>query len=436
MPVLLLLLVFLLAPGVTTAYAQSFRPERPLRGLFGSGYGAAEQSLVFSGSLGAGWDDNIFVGSGERQGGVQDPRRARSGRYGVGSAGLSYGWARERVQFGASATTTTRYYPGTLDDFLSSHAGSARFSMQVRRGTRLTAGQSIAYQPRNLLDLFAGLDGDDTGLVPVADEDAAVGVQQYRTLGTGARLSHSHQLGRRSSVDVSYGYQHRQISWSDRRYGRHSVSGGYRRDLSQGLSLRIGYGFNDTRHYGADVEPLRTHNIDGGVNYNRALSFSRRTTLSFATGSRAVNNAGRTRFRATGSARLTHQIGRTWSTWVAYNRDVGFIDAFDQPFDYDAATGGIGGMLNRRVQFSGSARASYGRIGFAGGRRFDTWSGTAGLNFLLTRLVSAGASYVFHTYTFGEDVVLPPDMSRSLHRHGVRGTVSLSAPLFTRSRRP
>jgi hypothetical protein len=431
-----LLLVVLLVPGATASYAQA-RPERPIRGLFGSGYGASDQSLVVSGSLGAGWDDNVFAGAGQRQGGVQDPRRARAGHYGVGSAGLSYGWARDRVQFGASASTTTRYYPGTIGDFISSHGGSAQFSMRVRRGTRLTASQSMAYQPRNLLDLFAGLDGDESGLVPIADEDAALGVRRYRTMATSGRLSHSHQLDRRSSLDVSYGYLHRQVSWSDRRYGRHSVSGGYRRDLTPGLSLRIGYGFNDTRHYGeTDVEPLQTHNVDGGVNYNRALSFSRRTTLSFSTGSRAVTNADRTRFRATGSARLTHQIGRTWSTWVAYNRNVGFIDAFDEPFDYDAATGGIGGMLNRRVQFSASARASYGRLGFAGGRRYDTFSGTAGVSIPLTRFMSAGASYVFHTYTFGEDVVLPPDMSRSLHRHGVRGTVNLSAPLFTRARRP
>jgi hypothetical protein len=432
-----LLLAVLLVPGATESYAQAARPQRPIQGLFGSGYGAADQSLVFGGSLGAGWDDNIFAGSGQRQGGVQDPRRARSGRYGLGSAGLSYGWARDRVQFGASASTTARYYPGTLASIVSSHGGSARFSMRVRQGTRLSAGQSIAYQPRNLLDLFAGLDDDDLGLLPIADEDTAIGLTRHRTLGTSARLSHSHQIDRRSSIYASYGYLHRQVSWSDRRYGRHSVGGGYSRDLTPGLSLRIGYRYNNTRHYGeSTVEPLQTHNIDGGVNYNRALSFSRRTTLSFSTGSRAVTNAGRTRFRATGSARLAHQIGRTWSTWVAYTRNVGFIDAFDQPFDYDAATGGIGGMLTRRVQFSASARASYGRLGFAGGRRYDTFSGTAGVGLPLTRFLSAGASYVFHTYAFGEDVVLPPDMSRSLHRHGVRGTVSLSAPLYTRARRP
>lgn len=432
-----LLLAVLLVPGATESYAQSARPQRPIQGLFGGGYGAADQSLVFGGSLGAGWDDNIFAGSGQRQGGVSDPRRARSGHYGLGSAGLSYGWARDRVQFGASASTTTRYYPGTRYDYVSSHGGSARISMQVRRGTRLSASQTVAYQPRNLLDLFSGLDDDELGLVPVADEDAAIGTRRYRTLGTSARLSHSHQIDRRSSLDASYGYQHRQVSWSDRRYGRHSVSGGYRRDLTPGLSLRIGYRFNDTRHYGdAEIEPLQTHSFDGGVSYNRALSFSRRTTLSFSTGSRAVTNADRTRFRATGSARLTHQLGRTWSTWVAYNRNVGFIDAFDEPFDYDAATGGLSGVLTRRVSFTSSARVSYGRIGFAGGRRYDTVSGSAGLNIALTRFLSAGTSYVFHTYTFGEEVVLPPDMSRSLRRHGVRGTVSLSAPLFTRSRRP
>ena len=43
-----------------TAAAQG-RPERPYRGLFASGLGAADHSLVATGSVGSGWDNNLLA---------------------------------------------------------------------------------------------------------------------------------------------------------------------------------------------------------------------------------------------------------------------------------------------------------------------------------------------------------------------------------------
>ena len=48
----------------TPAAAQAPRPERPYRGLFGGGVGDVEQSLIWNGSTGGGYDDNVLAQDG------------------------------------------------------------------------------------------------------------------------------------------------------------------------------------------------------------------------------------------------------------------------------------------------------------------------------------------------------------------------------------
>ena len=68
------------------------------------------------------------------------------------------------------------------------------------------------------------------------------------------------------------------------------------------MDARAGYTYGEG-DYG-DGGTREHHAIDAGVNYNRALSISRQTTLSFGTGTSALRTLGNLRFTITGNARL------------------------------------------------------------------------------------------------------------------------------------
>ena len=82
--------------------------------------------------------------------------------------------------------------------------------------------------------------------------------------------------------------------------------------------------------YGPD-EATRLHSFDVGIDFHKALSLSRRTTLSFGTGTTAFADVNGTHIYATGNATLTRELGRTWFATAAYNRDVSFLSTFREP---------------------------------------------------------------------------------------------------------
>src|SRR6188768_3046939 len=100
------ILLSLMAAAPALAQTQS-RPGRPYRGLFASGLGNSEQSLVAQGSVGGGYDSNVLADAGLNP----DPRFGESGMVGAVSGSLSYSMTRDRIGFGASFGESSRYYP-------------------------------------------------------------------------------------------------------------------------------------------------------------------------------------------------------------------------------------------------------------------------------------------------------------------------------------
>src|SRR5207247_3153031 len=87
-----------------------------------------------------------------------------------------------------------------------------------------------------------------------------------------------------------------------------------------GVGTRIGV-------YGSlrDAIRIQTRDIDIGIDYDRPLSLSRRTTFTFSTGSSLVPDQGVTHYRVNGSATLTHAMGRTWTSRLQYSRALQLI---------------------------------------------------------------------------------------------------------------
>ena len=363
-----------------------------------------------------------------------------SGSYGVLSGGLSYSLDRRRLAFGASASGSTRYYSDTFDGFVGSYGGAVGGTIRFSDSQSFTANQSISYQPYLQFLVFPQLFDPAVGQDAPPSLDYGTAESDYFSYDTS--LEYTAGIGRRGSFALGYERQDNDFEEVDGvATTRDFMSQGghvrYSHEISKGLGLRVGYAHREARYPGIDAErPVVWQSWDVGVDYSRALSFSRRTKLAFSTGSSAIGDSEGTQYRLTGHATLTREIGRTWDASLAYSRDAGFYEGFAEPFFSDSLTASFGGLINRRVQFRAAAGGMVGSVGLSGGQNYDTYFATASLSHGLTRFLGLGTEYFYYRYQFDAGVRLPVGMSSETNRHGVRAYISLWAPLLHRARRP
>jgi hypothetical protein len=150
-----------------------------------------------------------------------------------------------------------------------------------------------------------------------------------------------------------------------------------------------------------------------------------------------VADSTHTSYHLTGNATLRHEIGRTWSAALAYDRSVQFVDVLSESFLADAAAFTFDGMMSRRWEFHSRAGASFAHGSQAGGiGDFDTYLGTAGVSYAFTRHLAVGLDYSFYHYEFAQGAVVPLGFNQQEDRQSIRAYVSLWAPLVHRARRP
>ncbi|HUE86398.1 MAG TPA: hypothetical protein VMO26_10000 [Vicinamibacterales bacterium] len=413
---------------------QTRRPERPYRGLFASGTEAAEQSLTANVSLAGGYDDNLraSAGSGGGGGGARAAAGSQGGVLGQLTGALAYSRQSDSFTLSASAQSGTRYYPSTEVNFIASSQAQVALTARLFSRTSLSARAGAVRQPDTFASLFTG------AAVPTIDEMAPVDLDTLSSfdyyLAYDGALSLQQDVGRRTKVGAIYGYR-RTTGRGERGEFVHQRGGGQiTHQLGRGLALRAGYTYGEVKH--ADGARIPNHLIDAGVNYNRSLSFSRRTTLSFGTGTAATHTHDRLRYSLIGDARLNHEIGRTWTAFAAYSRRVLLHESWQEPVFADAVTAGFGGLINRRWELTTTASAALGTVGVdTGGKRFDTYQGSAALTYSLVRYMNVGLTYAYYHYEADASVVLPAGFPRAFGRQSLRATVNLWAPLYQRARR-
>jgi hypothetical protein len=350
----------------------------------------------------------------------------------TGSAGLAYSLDRETVGVGASVASTARYYPGASNRLIRREYASVGTSAVLGAGFSAQAG--ARYQPYSLRSLTPWLTDPQLVDPAIVDEDFPASAEHY--FGYSAGVDYTRRLTSRTTFSSGYDYSGRERLREAGRFDRHTAGASISRSLGRDLSLQLGYRYSEAR-YGAG-EGHVNHLIDVGVNYNHALSFSRRTTLSFSTGTSASRSARSEalRYRATGSARLNHEMGRTWNAGVSYDRGLRYTETWPEPIFSDSATAGLAGLLNRRTQLQFAATGIRGRGRQGVGNGIESYAATAGLTVAATRHINTGLTYTYYTHRFGSGVALPPGFTPDLDRRSIRAFVSLWAPLFQRARRP
>jgi opacity protein-like surface antigen len=425
-----------------TAHAQAARPERPYRGLFGGGDTSdVRQTVRVSGSLGTGWDTDraadLRNGAFDGPSGVGGlnslpPGSLGSGALGQFSGALSYLFSSDVGNLNAVAGTSGRYYPNGADEIIRRDNVGVNGSSRVGFGLSVAGGAS--YHPYSVSSLYADLLPGDPN---VLDTEFDIGSSRQHVTSYNVAPSWSVQLSRRLSANAQYRYSARVASGAIPEHASYNAGGGLRYNLGRGLDLKLGYRYTDASY--ASEDSYRNHAIDAGVDFQRALSFSRRTTLSFSTGTSAADHpAGDTelKFRVIGDVSLNHEIGRSWSTGVSYSRNMRFDEGWSEPIFTDNAAAQFGGLLNRRIGVSSSAGVSRGRQAFDRGKGYEAYFAGAGMNIALGQYASFGASYryQFREYTAGYAPLL--DNAALMRRQSVHANVSLWAPLYQQKRRP
>jgi hypothetical protein len=434
--------------------------SRPYEGLFAQSRVPTAQTLTFMVTAGGGYDTNILAGGAAGPGAGPGAGLAialpvgpsQPSTFENGSASLAYSFAGRRLSFGATASTNANYYASFGAEPLTvSDSGNINTAWNVSSRTAVTASVTAGYGPFYTLpgvpvvpvapDSAGQTDpaNQTPGQTLVLDSGSTLLVEDHLSLLGGVGLTHS--VTRRLSFSLNYSDSvvtspSHEFDLSAKSYG-----GGFSYLLAQGLSAQLLYN-ESTGRFGVGQTPTTSRGLNGGLAFNRTLSITRRTVVTFASGLSAFSNAtilnGRAQYFLSVQASLVREIGRTWTATVAYNRSASFVETFLQPVFSDALTAGIGGRLSRRVQVQSSMGATDGTVGLLGSsaNHFRSYFGSAGLRVDASQTVSVGLDYSYYRSRFASGVELPAGFPAQSGVQSVRVYMSLWAPLMSRGRRP
>ena len=431
------LAAIVLIPASSTS-AQPARSERPYRGLFGGDPGATPgtgQQLGVSGMLMTGYDDDLRA---EARGG-QQPVASVRGQRTSGSVTTATGMATYSLNEGAlsvsaSGGSVARYYPSLEDEFMPyvMASSTAAYSTPLWKNATLGLAGTALYRPYlfDAVDLFAA-EGVSGGAI--TDGELPYLADSY--LVHSERVTLSQRLDQRTTMHSFYAYRGATSRGNkEGKFARQSYGAQLTHSLTQGLSVYAGYTRRDMRNEGSSVAPL--HILDIGGAYNRALSFSRRTTLSFGTGSTAIRRNDDLRFRLTGNVQLTHEIGRTWSAYAAYHRNVLQTEVFVEPAEADGVAVGVGGLITRKLQLNFSSRGVLGRTGSEqDAEGFDGVRTALNVGYALNKFINFNAVYAYYHHKFDDATQLAIELPPVTSRQSVRVGMTFWLPVFQSSRR-
>ena len=181
------------------------------------------------------------------------------------------------------------------------------------------------------LGLSELLDPDFAQTVPIS-ADLAITAERYGRYGINVDVSHS--LSRRMKVDGGVGWAHGALT-SGNSWETQSVMGTFSYLIGKGISAYAGYVMGAQIFHYPDGRTTRDQHpsIRFGVDYGKALSVARRTTLAFTTGVAQVDDrvADTNLYELVGAVSLKREFGHSWEAGVAYSRNVRYLEAINEP---------------------------------------------------------------------------------------------------------
>lgn len=342
---------------------------------------------------------------------------------------LTYGRRLKRATFSASGRTVMRYDARSHGVTPMRYQGGAEFAMS---GTQRTfrATQNVSYSPFFQFGFAPDASPSELDATSQAHGDfASASLSAYSSTSD---VTFSQQISRRATLATAYSLRRTMFGHADLDLMAQTIGTRLSYRLTRTLSLRTGYGYQTAGDSLAQQGAVRGHDIDLGLDFSRAISITRKTTLSFSSGSTTTKQGDQTAFRLIGDANLTRQIGQTWSARLGFKRDVQMLEGFGAPVLSNTLTTAFGGSLSRRVSVSSTVSGATGVVGLqsASDNAFWNWTGSAGLRFVLGRRSSLQTQYFYSGHQFDQGVRLAPGLASKQKRQGVRVGMTWQAPLL------
>lgn len=334
-----------------------------------------------------------------------------------------------------AATSTTAYYESARMAFNEASA-SATQSMKMGRHTYVIFAENLSSAPYYSLGLYAGLEpgiGADLAAptIPSADTGlAATPVYRY-----GGSSSVVHPITDRTDLAAHYAVQRASVTSAAADSTHQHFGARLSHRTSQSFGYHIGYALAQVDFEG-NVLDTNFHNVDVGVDLQKSLSASRRTTLRISTGSTIVQSRvpareqeRSTEIRLLGNADLDHYLGRTWAARVSYRRDWQVLDGSPTLYFRDTGTVALSGNISTRTYSGVSASGLLGhRETQVAARRNYALSGSAWLRVAISKKLTVFGQYSHyqHRFAFQE---LGLRLPTQFERHGMRaGVVMVLSP--------
>ena len=339
-----------------------------------------------------------------------------------------------------------RYFPDLHEFFTLDRSASLGVDAQVSSNSRLRASQSVQYSPYRQfgLSLFpttadkaslprlkrefrspdqlfgkARVDAaDQVAALPPYDPEGAATVGQYSyNLGTTIELSR--RFKERTGMAVDYGLN---VSLTDAARElpiSHRAGIRLRHMLSRYSVLKLGTAYRFSRTgYGLTALPTRTLDFDVGIDYNRQLSFSRDTTISFSSGTALVSRdatayepgeLGR-QLVAILAVTASQSLGRYWDAQLGADRNLQYVDGFPDPFYASRIMSRLTGEIGQRFTLVAAADYSTGSSIGSASQTFNGFQAQTQAAYELTRRWSLFGAFFFTENRLSADSLssLPP----------------------------
>jgi hypothetical protein len=239
------------------------------------------------------------------------------------------------------------------------------------------------------------------------------------------------QLTRRTNVTASaFTRETRFTSAPDHNFSSRGARGMWTRSLTRSLGLRAGYSREELRQTTGGVDERFINEVlDLGVDFAKAFTMGRRTTLSFSTETSMLReNGGHRRFRLNGNVGLERRFLRTWVAQVNARRATEFLPGFRGPVFTERGRVSLAGYLASRLLFEMHGEGTRGELGVGDQNEFVSYTGDSRLTLAVTRHLGVFAQYLYTHYQMPPDpqaLVTVPQLSRQGVSVGVRTWVSL-----------
>jgi hypothetical protein len=340
-------------------------------------------------------------------------------------SGLAYHNKGRRATFDVTGRSVTRRTNGTLTPIWQQGTFGLALAGEHQE---LRAFQGVTYSPSYQF-------GPASGIMASPELDTAQAHNDFvnsdvTALAVTSNLDWTWTLSRRTLLSATYDLHDTTFSRSDLDMTTQAAGANLTRRLSRSLALRTGYTYRIARSGLTVGDPVRVNDINAGVEFSRPLS--KRSSLSFGTGSSLVPQDGQLSYRITGDALVTRQIGRTWNTRFGFIRGVRLVEGFADPVVDNALNTVLAGNVARRVTLSVSGSLSSGTVGLntAPGNGYWNWTTASGLSVSLVGHLMIDAQYFCISDHYEDGVTLPPGVVSQRRRQGVRIGLTLRAPLI------